>query len=132
MNVTDPIADLLTRIRNAQRAGVEVVNVPASKLKIGIAHLLKEQGYIRAYKCIRDDKQGLLKIALKYTENGNPVIGGIDRVSKPGRRVYVQAEGIPYVKNGFGCAILSTSKGLMVDRMAREEHVGGELICTVY
>jgi small subunit ribosomal protein S8 len=132
MNVTDPIADLLTRVRNAQKAGVEVVSIPASKIKIGIAHLLKEQGYIRAYKCIRDDRQGVLKIALKYGDEGKPVISGIDRVSKPGKRVYVHADAIPYVKNGFGCAILSTSKGLMVDRMARGEHVGGELICTVY
>ncbi len=132
MNVTDPIADLLTRIRNAQHAGMEVVSVPASKMKIGITHLLKEEGYIRAYKCIRDSKQGMLKIALKYADDGKGVIQGLDRQSKPGRRVYVQAEGIPYVKNGFGFAILSTSKGLMTDRQARIEHVGGELICSVY
>jgi small subunit ribosomal protein S8 len=132
MNVTDPIADLLTRIRNAQHAGMEVVSVPASKMKIGITHLLKEEGYIRAYKCIRDSKQGMLKIALKYADDGKGVIQGLDRQSKPGRRVYVQAEGIPYVKNGFGFAILSTSKGLMTDRQARLEHVGGELICSVY
>ena len=132
MNVTDPIADLLTRIRNAQHAGMEVVSVPASKMKIGITHLLKEEGYIRAYKCIRDSKQGMLKIALKYAEDGKGVIQGLDRQSKPSRRLYVQAEGIPYVKNGFGFAILSTSKGLMTDRQARKEHVGGEFICSVY
>ena len=132
MNVTDPIADLLTRIRNAQHAGMEVVSVPASKMKIGITHLLKEEGYIRAYKCIRDTKQGMLKIALKYAEDGKGVIQGLDRQSKPRRRLYVQAEGIPYVKNGFGFAILSTSKGLMTDRQARKEHVGGEFICSVY
>ncbi len=132
MNVTDPIADLLTRIRNAQHAGMEVVSVPASKMKIGITHLLKEEGYIRAYKCIRDSKQGMLKIALKYADDGKGVIQGLDRQSKPGRRLYVQAEGIPYVKNGFGFAILSTAKGLMTDRQARIEHVGGELICSVY
>jgi small subunit ribosomal protein S8 len=132
MNVTDPIADLLTRIRNAQHAGMEVVSVPASKMKIGITHLLKEEGYIRAYKCIRDTKQGMLKIALKYAEDGKGVIQGLDRQSKPSRRLYVQAEGIPYVKNGFGFAILSTSKGLMTDRQARKEHVGGEFICSVY
>lgn len=132
MNVTDPIADLLTRIRNAQHAGMEVVSVPASKMKIGITHLLKEEGYIRAYKCIRDSKQGVLKIALKYADDGKGVIQGLDRQSKPSRRVYVQAEGIPYVKNGFGFAILSTSRGLMTDRQARKEHVGGELICSVY
>src|SRR5438105_2698652 len=113
MNVTDPIADLLTRIRNAQRAGLEVVNVPASKMKIGITHLLKEEGYIRAYKCIRDDKQGVLKIALKYSDEGKGVIQGLDRISKPGRRLYVGADRVPYVKNGFGFGILSTSRGLM-------------------
>jgi small subunit ribosomal protein S8 len=132
MNVNDPIADLLTRIRNAQKAGLEVVNVPASKMKIGIAHLLKEEGYIRAYKCIRDDKQGLLKIALKYTDAGEGVIQGLRRVSKPSLRRYVHQDKIPYVRNGFGAAILSTSKGLMTDRQARAERVGGELVCTVY
>ena len=132
MNVTDPIADLLTRIRNAQRAGLEVVNVPASKMKIGITHLLKEEGYIRAYKCIRDDKQGVLKIALKYSDEGKGVIQGLDRVSKPGRRIYVQADNVPHVKNGFGFGIVSTSRGLMTDRQARASHVGGEMVCTVY
>lgn len=132
MNVTDPIADLLTRIRNAQHAGLEVVSVPASKMKIGITHLLKEEGYIRAYKCIRDDKQGLLKIALKYDELGKGVIQGLNRVSKPGRRMYVGADRVPYVKNGFGFGILSTSRGLMTDRQARASHVGGEMVCTVF
>lgn len=132
MNVNDPIADLLTRVRNAQSAGLEVVSVPASKIKIAITHLLKEEGYIRAYKCIRDDKQGILKIALKYSEAGKGVITGLDRKSKPSCRRYVTAETIPYVKNGFGLGILSTSKGLMTDRQARELHVGGEYICTVY
>jgi len=132
MNITDPIADLLTRIRNAQHAGQEVVNVPASKMKIGITHLLQEEGYVRAYKCIRDDKQGILKIALKYADDGQGVIQGIDRKSRPGRRYYVGAEKIPYVKNGFGFGILSTSKGLMTDRQARQEGVGGEYICSVY
>ena len=102
MNVTDPVADLLTRIRNAQAAGLEVVNVPSSKMKIGITHLLKEEGYIRAYKCVRDDRQGILKIALKYADDGGGVITGIDRRSKPGRRWYVAKDGIPFVKNGFG------------------------------
>jgi small subunit ribosomal protein S8 len=132
MNVTDPIADLLTRIRNAQHAGLEVVNVPASKMKIGITHLLKEEGYIRAYKCIRDDKQGVLKIALKYDDEGKGVIQGLDRVSKPGRRLYVAADKVPYVKNGFGFGIVSTSRGLLTDRQARAAHVGGEMVCTVF
>jgi len=132
MNVTDPIADLLTRIRNAQHAGLEVVNVPASKMKIGVTHLLKEEGFLRAYKCVRDDKQGILKIALKYNEEGEGAIKGIVRESKPSLRRYVTSEKIPYVRNGFGMAILSTSKGLMTDRQARKDRVGGELICTVY
>jgi len=132
MNVTDPIADLLTRIRNAQAAGLEVVNVPASKMKIGITHLLKEEGYVRAYKCVRDDKQGLLKIALKYADDGKGVITGLERRSKPSCRHYVNKDKIPYVKNGFGFAILSTSKGLMTDRQARKEGIGGELVCQVF
>ena len=132
MNVTDPIADLLTRVRNAQKAGHEVVNVPASKLKISVTHLLKEEGYIRAYKCVRDGKQGVLKIALKYSDDGRGVITALDRKSKPGLRLYVTRDQIPYVKNGFGCAVLSTSRGVMSDRQARSEGVGGEYICSVY
>jgi len=132
MNVNDPIADLLTRIRNAQKAGQEVVTVPASKIKIGITHLLKEEGYIRAYKCVRDDKQGLIKIALKYSDAGQGVINAIRRYSSPSCRRYVGADAIPFVKNGFGICLLSTSRGLMTDRQARAEHIGGELICTVY
>jgi len=132
MNITDPIADLLTRVRNAQHAGLEVVNVPASKMKIGLTHLLKEEGYIRAYKCVRDDKQGILKIALKYTEDGKGVISGLERKSRPGRRFYVGSDKIPFVKNGFGFGILSTSKGLLTDRQAREARIGGEYICSIY
>ena len=132
MNVTDPIADLLTRIRNAQSAKQEIVTVPASKIKIAISHILKEEGFIRNYKCIRDKKQGILKMALKYDHNGNGVIKDIKRVSKSSRRVFVGADEIPYVKNGFGTAILSTSKGVMADREARKLHVGGEIICSVF
>jgi len=132
MNITDPIADLLTRVRNAQHAGLEVVNVPASKMKIGVTHLLKEEGYIRAYKCVRDDKQGILKIALKYTDEGKGVIAGLERKSRPGRRFYVGSDKIPFVKNGFGFGILSTSKGLLTDRQAREARIGGEYICSIY
>jgi len=132
MNITDPIADLLTRIRNAQHAGLEVVNVPASKMKIGITHLLKEEGYIRAYKCVRDDKQGILKIALKYSDEGEGAITGLDRKSRPGRRWYVHSDKIPFVKNGFGFNIISTSRGLMTDRQARKDKVGGEYVCAVY
>jgi len=132
MNVTDPIADLLTRIRNAQMARHEVVAVPASKMKIGLVHLLKQEGYVRAYKCIRDEKQGIVKIALKYSEEGTPAIEKLKRESSPGLRRYVQNGDIPYVKNGFGMGIFSTSKGLMTDRQARKERVGGEYICSIY
>lgn len=132
MNVTDPIADLLTRIRNAQKAGHEVVAIPASKMKIAIAHILREEGYVRDYKCIRDKSQGVLKIALKYNDNGEGVIRSLDRVSKPSIRRYLSAEKIPFIKNGFGTAILSTSAGIMTDREARKKHIGGELVCTVF
>jgi small subunit ribosomal protein S8 len=132
MNTTDPIADLLTRIRNAQMAGHEVVNIPASKMKIGIVHLLKQEGFVRAYKCIRDDKQGVLKVALKYKDDGKPVIQKLKRESSPGLRRYLGQGDIPYVKNGFGIGILSTSKGLMTDRQARVDRVGGEYLCSVY
>lgn len=134
MNVVDPIGDLLTRIRNAQKAGHEVLNIPASKMKIAIVHLLKEEGFIRAYKCIRDQKQGVIKVALKYLNESNTegVIKGITRISKPGRRVYVESENIPYVKNGYGVVILSTSRGIMCCREARKLHIGGEHLCSVY
>lgn len=132
MNVNDPIADLLTRIRNAQKAGHEVVAIPASKMKISIAHILREEGYIRDYKCIRDNKQGVLKIALKYNDHGDGVIQALRRVSKPSIRKYINAEKIPFIKNGFGTAILSTSAGIMTDREARKKHIGGELVCTVF
>ena len=132
MNITDPIADFLTRVRNAQRAGMEVLSIPASKVKISLAHLLKEEGFIRDYKCIRDRKQGLLKLALKYDKSGNGVIRDLQRVSKPSRRIYVGAKSIPYVKNGFGVSFISTSNGLMTDREARARNIGGEYICWVY
>lgn len=133
MIVTDPIADLLTRIRNAQKAGHEVVQVPASKMKIAITHLLAQEGFIRAYKCIRDGKQGLIKIALKYREESqDPVIRSLKRESSPARRLYVGASKIPYVKNGFGVGILSTSQGVMTCREARKRNIGGEYLCSIY
>jgi small subunit ribosomal protein S8 len=132
MRAADPIADLLTRIRNAQLARHEVVSVPASMIKIAVTHILKEEGFIKNYKCIRDRKQGLIKIALKYTDDGKGVIRKIDRVSTSSRRVYVGVDKIPYVKNGLGCAILSTPKGVMSDRDARQKNLGGELICSVF
>lgn len=134
MNIVDPIADLLTRIRNGQSSQKEVVSVPASKLKISIVHLLKQEGYIRAYKCVRDDKQGLIKIALKYVDNHNATgaITEVRRVSRPGRRYYVNADHIPFVKNGYGVAVVSTSKGVMTCRDARKHRLGGEVLCAVY
>ncbi|MBQ46293.1 MAG: 30S ribosomal protein S8 [Zetaproteobacteria bacterium] len=132
MNITDPIADLLTRIRNAQKARIDVVSVPASKMKIAIAHILREEGFIVNYKCIRDNKQGILKIALRYSESGVGVIREIQRRSKSSLRSYVSADAIPYVKNGFGIGIVSTSKGVMTDREARKQHIGGEYLCSVF
>ena len=133
MNFSDPIADLLTRIRNAQRSRQDIVSIPASKVKIAITHQLKQEGLIRAYKCIRDGKQGIIKVALKYrTDNGEPTIKFLQRVSKPSCRVYVGANEIPYIKNGYGVGILSTSQGVMTCREARKRNLGGEHICSVY
>lgn len=133
MNITDPIADLLTRIRNAQKAGQDVVSIPASRTKIAIAHILREEGLIRNYKCIRDNKQGLLKVALKYEEEtGAGAISELKRISTPSRRVYLSYKKLPYVRSGFGVGILSTSQGLMTDREARRLKIGGEYVCTAY
>ena len=132
MQITDPIADLLTRVRNAQKAGHEVVSVPASKMKIALTHILKEEGFVKNYKCIRDGKQGLLKIALSYSEKGRPGITEIDRVSTPAKRVYIAADRLPFIRNGFGVGIYSTSKGIMTDREARKNKIGGEFICSVF
>ncbi|MCX6119760.1 MAG: 30S ribosomal protein S8 [Proteobacteria bacterium] len=132
MRATDSIADLLTRIRNAQLAKHDTVSIPASMIKIAVTNILKEEGFILNFKCIRDKKQGLIKIALKYRENGQGVIRRIDRVSTSSRRVYVGVGKIPFVKNGLGCAILSTSKGVMADRNARANKLGGEHICSVF
>lgn len=132
MSMTDPIADMLTRIRNGAMAKKETVDMPASNLKVEIAKVLKAEGYISAYKLQKDDKQGILNIALKYDENKVSVVEGIKRVSKPGSRVYVKTDAVPKVINGYGIAILSTSKGLMVDREARKSKVGGEILCNVW
>ncbi len=135
MNVVDPIADLLTRVRNAIKANREVVVIPASKQKIAITHLLKEEGYIKAYKCVKDDKQGLIKIALKYSdfsEGNRSALTCLKRESRPGKRVYVKNEAIPYVKNGFGMGLLSTSQGIMTCREARRLKIGGEYLCSIY
>lgn len=132
MRPTDPIGDLLTRVRNAQKAGHDIVSVPASKVKIAVTDILMAEGFIRNFKCIRDKKQGLIKIAIRYNDTGEGAIRGVSRVSKPGCRVYRSADKIPFVKSGLGVAILSTSKGLMTDRDARKMRLGGEHICSVY
>ncbi|RMF28812.1 MAG: 30S ribosomal protein S8 [Bacteroidetes bacterium] len=134
MAVTDPIADYLTRLRNAQMAGHRVVEIPASKMKKAITKILYDQGYILKYKF--DDeagKQGIIKIALKYDPvTKEPVIRELKRISKPGLRKYCNADELPRVINGLGIAIISTSKGLMTDKEARKEHVGGEVLCHIY
>ncbi len=130
--VTDPVADLLTRIRNCSLAEHEKVDVPASKLKVRIAELLKEEGFIKNFRVIEDQKQGILRIYLKYGPGQERVITGLRRVSKPGRRLYVGADKIPTVLGGMGVAILSTPRGVMTDRESRRLRVGGEVLCYVW
>ena len=131
MNNQDPIADMLTRIRNANRVGRRMVMIPNSKICSGIAAVLKDEGYIDDFDLIEDQRQGVLRIKLKYAMDGAKVIHTIDRRSKPGCRVYSKVEELPEVLNGMGICVVSTSKGVMSDRKAREEKVGGELLCTV-
>lgn len=128
---SDPIADMLTRIRNAVRVRADKVDVPASRLKLELAKILKEEGFIRAYKILKFKKQGMLRLNLKYGENDS-VITNLKRISKPGRRVYVGKEEVPRVMGGVGIAILSTSRGVMSDKACRKEGVGGEIICHVW
>lgn len=132
MVMTDPIADFLTRIRNGQKARFDKVDIPASKMKANIARILKEEGFIKNFKLIRDDKQGIIRIHLKYGDHRKALILGLKRVSRPGCRVYVGHDQIPRVLNGLGISILSTSQGIMSDRQARKERVGGELLCSVW
>ena len=132
MSMTDPIADLLTRIRNAQRAGLEKIELPSSKLKVKVSEALKKEGFVGDVSVRADGKQGILTLVLKYDEQKNPVISEIRRKSKPGLRVYVKHTDIPKVMNGLGIALVSTSKGILVDREARKAHLGGELLATVW
>ena len=132
MQITDPIADMLTRIRNANSSKHESVNVPCSKLRIEIARILNEEGYINGYEVIEDGIQGIIKINLKYGANKQKVITGLKRVSKPGLRVYASKENLPKVLKGLGIAIISTSKGIMTDREARKLNVGGEVLAFVW
>jgi small subunit ribosomal protein S8 len=132
MSMTDPIADMLTRIRNAGLARHQKLDMPASNVKASVLTVLKDLGFIKNFKVINDDKQGVVRVYLKFDEENCHVIHEIRRVSTPGRRVYVGKDDIPMVKNGLGCAILSTSQGVMDDVAARKAQVGGELICTVW
>ncbi|HIE29161.1 TPA: 30S ribosomal protein S8 [Candidatus Poribacteria bacterium] len=132
MSMTDPIADMLTRIRNANMVGHERVEIPASKIKEQIARILYEQGYIRNYRFIEDGKQGILRVYLKYGENKEKVITQLKRISKPGRRVYVDKDKLPRVLGGLGIAILSTSQGIMTSAQSRKAGVGGEVLCYVW
>lgn len=130
--MTDPIADMLTRIRNAMKARFDKVEIPSSSVKMNIARILKEEGYIQNYHVVQDGKQGVLEVSLKYGEKGEPVITELIRLSKPSRRVYVNKGNIPQIRNGMGVAVISTSQGIMTDSTARQKGVGGELLCSVW
>ena len=130
--VTDTIADMLTRIRNANSMRYEEVKVPASNVKKEIARILKEEGFIKDYKVVDDNVQGTIELTLKYTEKKERVINGLKRISKPGLRVYVQKDEVPKVLNGLGIAIISTSKGIMTDKEARKENIGGEVLAYIW
>ncbi len=128
---TDPIADMITRIRNGAQAAKESVDIPASKMKINVADILLKEGYIKGYKVLEDDKQGILRVSLKYYKS-RPVISHIARVSKPGRRIYMKAQEIPMTRDGLGISIVSTSRGVMTDHKARASNVGGEILIKVW
>ena len=132
MTMTDPIADMLTRIRNANTVKHETVDVPASNIKKELARILLEEGFVRGYDVIEDGKQGIIRIQLKYGQAGERVISGLKRISKPGMRVYAAKQEIPRVLNGLGISVISTSKGILTDKQARKENVGGEVICYVW
>lgn len=132
MHITDTIADMLTRIRNANAAKHDTVDIPASNMKKAIAQILLEEGYIKSFQVVEDGKQGVIRITLKYGENKSQVICGLRRVSKPGLRIYTNCEDMPKVMKGLGIAILSTSKGVMTDKSARKENVGGEVLAYVW
>jgi small subunit ribosomal protein S8 len=132
MALTDPIADMLTRIRNAGKAKFNSVDIPGSKVKVEIAKVMKNEGFIRNYKFIKDGKQGVLRVYLKYKDDQGHVILEMKRMSKPSRRIYIGANDVKPIYNGLGIAILSTSKGILTDKQARKENVGGEVICTLF
>lgn len=132
MNITDPIADLLTRIRNASQARHATVDIPASNMKKAMAQILVDEGFVKGYTVKEDNKQNVITITLKYTENMQPVLTGLRRISKPGLRIYTNCEDMPKVLKGIGTAIVSTPKGIMTDKKARKENVGGEVLAFVW
>ena len=132
MHVTDPVADMLTRIRNANSAKHETVDIPASKVKKAIAEILNEEGYIKGYQVIDDGKQGIIKVTLKYGANKEKVLSGLKRISKPGLRVYASRDELPRVLKGLGIASISTSQGIMTDKKARAKNIGGEVLAFVW
>ena len=132
MSMSDPLADMLTRIRNAGMANFRSVDIPLSNLKLGVAKVLRDEGYIEGYTVLKEALPGTIRIDLKYSANNEKVVSGLRRVSKPGMRIYVKADKIPKVMSGLGIAILSTSKGIITDRQARELGVGGEILCNVW
>ena len=131
MTMTDPVSDLLTRIRNASGARHETVDVPSSKLKMEIARILKEEGYISSFGLVQDNKQGIIRIQLRYSAGRSPVISSLDRVSRPGCRVYARKHEVPSVLGGLGISILSTSQGVFTGKQAQEKGLGGEILCTI-
>lgn len=132
MTLTDPISDMLTRLRNASKAKKKDVNIPSSRMKVEIAKILKDEGYIKNFKVVDNNKQGELNIALKYTENNESVITGLKRISKPGCRIYSKNDAVPKVLDGLGIAIVSTSKGVMTGKSCKELGVGGEVLCKIW
>ena len=132
MNITEPIADMLTRIRNANRNKFKTVDVPASNMKIAIAQNLLDEGYIKSFEEIKNENQGIIRITLKYDEKGNKVIAGLKRISRPGLRIYASKDELPQVLNGLGIALISTSKGIITDKKARELGIGGEVLAYIW
>lgn len=132
MSMTDPISDLLTRVRNATTVRHDRTDIPASKMKLEVAKILKQEGFIRTFKVLEEGPQGLIRIYLKYAEDGEPAIHGLRRVSRPGRRVYRGVEDLPKVRNGLGVAVVSTNRGVLTDEQARSLRVGGEVLCEIW
>jgi len=132
MSMTDTLADMLTRIRNAGKAGFDKADIPASRMKIALARIFKDEGFIKNYKVIKDQRQGILRIYLRYDDRQKPMIRGVQRVSRPGRRVYSGHEKLPRVQGGLGVAVVSTSRGVLTDRQARKLKVGGEVLCQIW